>query len=162
MLGKRRALGEIIAAMVLLLIVSLGGGLLFSISMREGDANSRGLRDELDAESSIVQEKFKIISIGPDNDDKLCVWILNYGSVDIKIDQIYVNNIQYDTGDYDAELVNPLDSQLGSSYITDLDLYSMDVKKITFTILTHTEACESPGEIVVSSERGVSVYGKCG
>jgi archaellum component FlaG (FlaF/FlaG flagellin family) len=173
MMGKKRAVGEIIAAMVLLLIVSISGGILFSVATKEGNQQSTELKEELSAKEDIVQERFKIVNIGPyidpnnpsepTGDESLSIWILNFGDVDIIIDRIYVNDISYGPGDYQTELVNP-GSHAGSTYAfdTNFDIYLMDVKKFVFNGLSFNNACQDPGKIVITSKRGVSVYGKCG
>jgi hypothetical protein len=162
MMGKKRALGEIIASMVLLLIVSIGGGILFSMAAREGNLQSAEVKEELTFEENIIQERFKIVSLGPNSGGKLSIWILNYGDIDIVIDKIYVNDVSYGFGDYQAQLLNPLPSQVGSPYESNFEIYHMDIKKFDFNGLSYTDACQSPGKIVISSERGVSVNGKCG
>jgi hypothetical protein len=162
MMGKRRALGEIIASMVLLLIVSIGGGILFSMAAREGNLQSTEVKEELSFEENIIQERFKIVSFGPNSGGQLSIWILNYGDIDIVIDKIYVNDVSYGLGDFQAQLINPLPSQAGTPYESSLQIYYMDIKKIDLNALSYADACQSPGKIVISTERGVSIYGKCG
>jgi hypothetical protein len=170
MMGKRRAVGEIVAAMVLLLIVSVGGGLLFSISMKEGNQQSLVLRDEMSAESGQIQERFKIIYVGS-YEDKLCVWILNYGNVDIKISHIYL----YEYGELQDQSYEPCDPNKGTGdfeallvraqgYIEDTDyernfvVYRDDIKKFYFRDIFFEDVIDVLVRITVTTERGVSVF----
>ena len=95
MLEKRRAVGEIMAALILMLIASLAGVILFTTTVRTSSAQGSILRSQILAESASVQEQFQVLNAVPDNGN-LKIWIYNYGKYDIEITDIYINGKRTD------------------------------------------------------------------
>lgn len=90
MTEKRRAIGEIMAAMILLLIASLAGILLFTSSLRTSNLQGEILRSQVEIECESSQERFRVISAHIDGDN-IKTWVLNYGEIQIEIIDIYIN-----------------------------------------------------------------------
>ena len=146
---RKKAVGEIIAALVLMMIVSIAGVILFSTSLRTTNAQGDMLRTQIKDDENIAQERFTnlhttIKSSGINSYD-ITIWIYNYGKIDCKIMDIYIkdpnngnNIIKYNI---DGLLIN-----------------ANEVKKIIFNINTSTEF--SSFEINIVSERGVSNVSK--
>lgn len=102
MLRRSRAVSEVTASLILLLIVSVLGTFLYSYTL-----NTMGLQQEIligetrnDAERA--QERFRVIAVWWNGSgDLLNLTVLNYGKLDIKIADIYVNGesvTNYKTG----------------------------------------------------------------
>jgi len=89
-LVKRRAVGEIVAALILMLIASLAGVLLFTTSIRISNAQGTILRSQILSNSESVQELYQVLNAVKDNGN-LKIWIYNYGKLDIEISDIYIN-----------------------------------------------------------------------
>ena len=96
MLNKRKAVGEILAALILMLIVSIAGTILFSISLRSQDEQGNMLRTQIKEEGDSAQERFtnlhtyvKEISA---NQYEVHIFVYNYGELEVNIKSIYVNN----------------------------------------------------------------------
>jgi hypothetical protein len=93
MLEKRKAVGEIMAALILIMIVSLTGVILFSTSMRTTSAQGKILKEELDIESQVAQERFQVLYVY-NNGVGLSLWVQNYGLIDVSIVDIYIDGIR--------------------------------------------------------------------
>ena len=149
MLEKRRAVGEIMAALILMMIVSLAGVILFTTSLRTSSAQGDILRSQIKEDGESAQERFTnlhtSIKIVGANSYELTIWIYNYGKVECKIMDIYVKDP--DNGN------NIIQHNVGG-FIININ----DVEKISFNINTSVEF--SSFEINIVSERGVSHVSK--
>lgn len=91
---KRRGISEIISVIIILLIVSIAGVILFNFSLQTTGASQMSLQDELDKETGASKERFTITSVVKINNNSIVISMLNYGKIDIIIDEIYVNGIR--------------------------------------------------------------------
>ncbi|MFC1803146.1 hypothetical protein ACFL0D_04165 [Thermoproteota archaeon] len=92
---KRRAIGEIIAALILILIASLAGVLLFTTSVRTSNVQGKILRTQIQTESESAQERFQVLNaVNEGNTFK--IWVYNYGKVDVEIVDVYINGVRTD------------------------------------------------------------------
>lgn len=89
---KNRGVSEIIASLVLLIIVSTLGVILYSTSLSNMSSQNNYLLSDISDQGKRAQEKFVITSITKIPGDLLNVTFLNYGFIDIKITDVYVNN----------------------------------------------------------------------
>jgi hypothetical protein len=149
MLEKRKAVGEITAAIILMMIVSIAGVILFTTSLRTSSAQGVILRSQIEDDGDSVQERFtnlhtSINSAGPNSYD-LTIWVYNYGKVECKIMDIYIK--ESDSGN------NIIKHNVNGLLIT-----TNEIEKITFNIITPVEF--SDFEINILSERGVSHVSK--
>jgi hypothetical protein len=149
MLDKRRAVGEIMAALILMMIVSLAGVILFSTSLRTTNAQGNMLRTQIKDDGDSAQERFTNLhtTIKPNgvNSYSITIWIYNYGQIDCNIVDVYIK-----------------DSNNGNNIVryntAGLLIGINEVEKITFNINTSTDF--SSFEINIVSERGVSHVSK--
>ena len=90
---KRKAVGEIMAALILMLIASITGVLLFTTSLRTSNAQGEILRSQVVDESESSQERFQVINaffeLG-----SVKIWVHNYGNVEIEIVDVYINGVR--------------------------------------------------------------------
>jgi hypothetical protein len=173
MMKNRKAVSEIIATTVLLLITSILGVTLYTISFSSATENTILLRDEYNSGENIAKERFFVIDafidiINP-KEIKLEVLIMNYGEIDVSIDAIYVNGTPHYYRDVDANLDNFLvDIVEGKSWYTEnyrssTLIYVSDIKKFyDFHHILDKEIQYQIGarpemklQIVAVSERGV-------
>ena len=90
MRGKRRAIGEIVAAVILILVASITGVLLFTTSIRASNEQSKILTTQIQREGESSQERFRILYAVKDGNN-IHLWALNYGVIETQIIGAYVN-----------------------------------------------------------------------
>jgi len=140
MVRWNRAVSEVIASLVLLLIVTILGTTLYSYTLTELGTKQNGLQMEIQMETERVRERFTVIAVWwGDGENLLNMTILNYGIIDIKIVDIYVN------GERATEF------HFGRNKV----IYTITWRRISFIspVPIYEDALY---EIVVVSERGVS------
>lgn len=141
MIKRSRAVSEVIASLIMLLIVSVLGTYLYSYSLTETGVQQNNLEGDIQTEADRAQERFKVIACIYEG-NLLNLTVLNYGRLDIKIVDIYLdsNRVALSPG---KEI-----------YTSDLGLISFTYPGLVPDVLY---------EIVIVSERGVShVYSwKC-
>lgn len=82
---------EIIASLMLVLVVSAAGVLLYSYSLGAFSSSSSFFQLQSTQREERARERFLAISVGWNRVDQLNLTILNYGKIDVIIDTIYVN-----------------------------------------------------------------------
>ncbi len=98
MIVKRRGVSEIISTIIIILIVSVAGSLLFTYSsevfQRQQDRAIRENKLSVDQ----AQELFRFTAVWWDgNDDLLNITVYNYGMLDIDISDIYIDGVRVQT-----------------------------------------------------------------
>ena len=96
---ERRAISEIMSVMVILMIISIAGVLLYNISIQTTLAQQSSLQDEVDKSIGAAVERFQIIGVQRISEDTMEITIFNFAkhnTIDITISEIYVNNIRVD------------------------------------------------------------------
>ena len=140
MLERRKAASEVLSSLVILLIVSLLGTSLYSFSLSTMRYQQDNLNSEIRLETARAKENFKVIYFGWDGlGDDISTMILNYGQLDIKISDVYVNGQK--TGTY-------LSGRMET-------IYTSKFGTLLFTSPVTINAGNNY-EIVLVSERGVS------
>jgi hypothetical protein len=88
---SRAAVGEIMGALVLMLVVGVSGSFLYMISLQSTSAQRQQVVEEFVKDSESAQERFKIIAVGVEDTNNIFIMVLNYGKVDIKVNDVYVD-----------------------------------------------------------------------
>jgi DUF971 family protein len=140
LLHGRRAVSEVLASLTLLLVVVSVATIFYSYSLTTMDSQRIALSSKVQAESDQAQERFRIISLlWSGTGDSLSVVVLNYGKLDIKITDVYVQGrkvVSYSEGHNEA-------------------IYTSEWGRIGF-ISPAPISTGSEYELVIVSERGVS------
>jgi len=140
MLNRERAVSEVIASLILLLIVSILGTSLYSYTLTATGFQQDALQGEVQREAERAQERFTVIAVWwSGSGDLLNLTVLNYGKLDLKIVDIYVNGER------------TTDFQTGHGE----EMHNSKWRKISFNSPAPIFA-DTIYEIVVVSERGVS------
>jgi len=135
-----RAVSEVIASLILLLIVSVLGTFLYSYTLTATELQQNTLEGEVQREGERAQERFKVISVWwSGSGDLLNLTVLNYGRLDIEIVDVYVN----------GEGVTDYHSGRNE------EIFTLKWRRISF-ISPEPISDGSIYEIVIVSERGVS------
>lgn len=140
MTSRSRAVSEVVASIILLLIVSVLGTFLYSYTLNATRFQQDILQGEVRMEAERAQERFKVIAVWwSGGGGILNLTVLNYGRLDIKIVDIYVN----------GERVTDYHSSHGE------EIYTSSWRRISFASPVPISAGVLY-EIVVVSNRGVS------
>lgn len=140
MMRRDRALSEVVTSLIFLLIVAVLGGSLYSYTLTVMGPQQNAFQDEIDFEAERAQERFRVISVWwSGSDDVLNLTVLNYGLLDIKISDVYVN----------GERVTSY--QAGRNE----EIYTSKLRSVIFTSPVPISQ-DVQYEIVLVTERGVS------
>lgn len=90
MFKDRRGVSEIVAGMILLMIVSILGILLYNIMVNTTSFQTNELRDRYQEESERVREKFTVLYAWKESNNVI-LKVLNYGELDVNITDCYFN-----------------------------------------------------------------------
>ncbi len=141
MLNRERAVSEVVASLMLLLIISVLGTSLYSYTLTATGFQQNTLKGEVQRDAERAQERFRVIAVWwSGSGDFLKLTVLNYGKRDIKIVDIYVN----------GERATVFHSGRGE------EIFTSRWKRISFNSPVPVSA-DMLYEIVVVSQRGVSV-----
>ena len=140
---RRRAVSEIVASLMLLLIVSALGTALYSYTLTITQVQHDELTSEMSRATERAKERVRVIAVWWSGaGDLLNVTVLNYGKVDVGISDVYVND----------------ERVIGYSFGRDDVIYTQKWGRLGFTSPTPITS-GSTYEITIVSENGVpSVY----
>ena len=98
MIVKRRGVSEIISTIIIILIVSVAGSLLFTYSSGLFQRQQSKAISENKLSTDQAQERFIFTAVWWNgNDDLLNITVYNYGNLDIEITDIYVDGVRVQT-----------------------------------------------------------------
>lgn len=132
---KNRGVSEIIASLVLLVIVSTLGVIVYNVALSNMSSQKNYLVSDFSDQGKRAQEKFVITSITKTS-DSLNVTFLNYGFIDIKITDVYVNN---------------------TKCIFNQEKPITPTSELNYLTITYSETSQKTVNILIVSERGTSV-----
>jgi len=93
----RRGISEIIASLTVLIIVSVLGVMLYSISTGAMSEQQNNLLSQLRFEEGKARERFEIVGVEYAGSRSIKLWLLNYSNdntLKVTISSIYVNSQQ--------------------------------------------------------------------
>lgn len=134
----RRAVSEIIASMVVLIIVSSLGVMLYNISLSTFTSQQNDLLLDVALEEKIAQERFSIMGATRTVDNKMVITYINYGNIDVRITDVYLGADRY-------QVANPV---ISHKY----ELTSIVIKPNNFVLLPEKVLYK----IRIVSEEGVT------
>jgi archaellum component FlaF (FlaF/FlaG flagellin family) len=140
MLKRGRAVSEVVASLVILLVVSILGTSLYSFSLTVMRSEQENFVLQSKTEASRAQERLKVVYVGwSRSDDTLNLTMLNYGWIDIDVAEVYVN----------GERVTSYSEGLGAK------IHTLRLAGLSFTSPV-TVFPDNLYQFVIVSERGVS------
>jgi hypothetical protein len=86
----RRGVSEILATMIVLMIVSSLGVMLYNISTSNLSSQQSNLLSQVETQKETVTEKFDIISITRKNSTAILIYYLDYGTIPSVISSVYL------------------------------------------------------------------------
>ncbi len=94
---NKRGVSEIIASLILILIVSAAGVLSYSISLTTFSSSTSSYQLQTDQREAKVQERLEVLAVWWDRQNQFNLTVLNYGTIDLTIDKVYVNGTMVTT-----------------------------------------------------------------
>jgi FlaG/FlaF family flagellin (archaellin) len=88
---NKKGVSEVIASLILMLIVSVAGVIVYSYSLGTFNSSSSFLQSQTSNEEERTQERFSIIAVWWSTSNQLNLTVLNYGRIEVAIDAVYVN-----------------------------------------------------------------------
>jgi len=86
----KRAVSEIVASLIIVLIVSVAGVALYSYSLGAFSSSSSSFQLQTSQKEEQARERLSIIAIWWDNVNQLNLTVLNYGKIELAIDAVYI------------------------------------------------------------------------
>ena len=122
MFMKRRGVSEIISTIIIILIVSVSGSVLFVYSSGFFQEQQDSVLRESELSVNQAEEKFRVSSVLWNGvDDDLDIAVYNYGKADLKITDVYVDGVRVQTftsGRNDLILTNKIKRIIFTSPVT--------------------------------------------
>ena len=131
MIVKRRGVSEIISTVIIILIVSVAGSLLFTYSSGQFQEQQSRAISENKLSTDQAQERFRITAIWWNgNDDLLNITVYNYGVLDIEISDIYIDGIRVQTYFYGRNELIQTEKYLRVAFTSPITIVTGDVYSI--------------------------------
>ena len=89
-----RGVSEVVASLIIMLVVSIAGTILYSFSIEAFNSSSSTFLLQTNGREEQVRERFSIVAIWWDSNSQLNLTVLNYGKIELTIDAIYVDGIK--------------------------------------------------------------------
>lgn len=104
MFRNRSGVSEIQASLIILVIVTSAGALLYNTSLEVLNGYKERMDYENEAETERIFERITLASVYWDGiDDNLTITVYNYCEFDILVDEIYINSNKVETYQYGKE-----------------------------------------------------------
>ncbi len=95
---RRKAVSEVVASLVILLIISVLGTSLYSFSTTVMRSQQESLQNDIEIETARAKERLKVVYVVWDgSSDDLNVSVLNCGRLEMRIVDMYVNGVKVST-----------------------------------------------------------------
>lgn len=92
---ERRGVSEVISTIIIILIVSVVGSLLFAYSSGLLQSNQDRVIRENQLETDQARERFKFTAVWWNSvDDVLNITVYNYGAIDLEVNDIYIDGVR--------------------------------------------------------------------
>ena len=117
-MSKRLAISELYASLILLIITSTMGIMLYNYATETTLKYEESFIDKENQNYKQILERWSIVHvIGDSNKDEIKITVYNYGEFEFEIDEVYVNDV----------LVTSF-NQLGNKTINSFDLKEISIK----------------------------------
>jgi archaellum component FlaF (FlaF/FlaG flagellin family) len=89
-----RGVSEVVASLIIMLVVSIAGTILYSFSIEAFNSSSSAFLLQTNDREEQARERFSIVAIWWDSNSQLNLTVLNYGKIELIIDAVYVDGIK--------------------------------------------------------------------
>jgi len=87
----KRGISEVIASLILILVVSAAGVILYTYSLNTFSSTGSSFQLRTGLREEQARERLVITAVWWDTSDLLNVTVLNYGKIDLVIDTVYID-----------------------------------------------------------------------
>jgi flagellin-like protein len=92
LLGNRRGVSEVIASLILILVVTAAGVVIYSYSVSAFSSSGSHFEQQTHLDQEQMRERFQVIRVWWDSStSQLNLTILNYGQIDIAVSAVYIS-----------------------------------------------------------------------
>lgn len=92
LLSNKRGVSEIIASLILILVVTAAGVVIYAYSVSAFSSSGSHFEQQTKLNTEQIRERFQVIRVWWDNsNNQLNLTILNYGQIDITVSAVYIN-----------------------------------------------------------------------
>lgn len=117
-MSERLAISELYASLILLIITSTMGIILYNYATETTLKYEESFIDKENQNYKQILERWSIVHvIGDSNNDEINITVYNYGEFEFEIDEVYINDV----------LVTSF-NQLGNKTINSFDLKEISIK----------------------------------
>lgn len=88
---SKKGLSEIVASLMLILIVTIAGVIVYAYSVSVIGSSSSNFDLQTTQSEDLAKERFQIIRVWSNGQNQLNLTVLNYGKTDLTINAVYVN-----------------------------------------------------------------------
>jgi len=103
-----RGISEIVASLIVLIIVSVMGVMLYNLSMENLTIQQSNFSLDIKVRESIAQERFEVVDVKY-VDNELIIYFLNYGKTDVRISDVYLEDVNNVVTRYEYDQFTPSD-----------------------------------------------------
>ena len=89
-----RGVSEVVASLIIMLVVSIAGTILYSFSIEAFNSSSSAFLLQTKGREEQARERFSIVAVWWDNNSHLNLTVLNYGKTELTIDAVYIDGIK--------------------------------------------------------------------
>ncbi len=114
----RRGVAEVIGSLVIILIVTIAGVGVYAYSLNAMASSSNNLNQKTSQLSEQALERFEIIRVWSNDQNRVNITVLNYGQTDLHIAAVYVN------GTAVQQYINGMDTTVGTDKLVTVEFTS--------------------------------------
>lgn len=94
---KRRAVSEIVATVIIILITTVLGVALYNLTLSQSNSQSTALVSATKDQEDLSKERINILSVTVSKtaNNQMNITIMNYGKIDASITDSYINNERF-------------------------------------------------------------------
>jgi archaellum component FlaF (FlaF/FlaG flagellin family) len=90
----KRGVSEVVASLIIILVVSVAGTILYSFSMEAFNSSLSSFLLQTKGREEQAKERLSVTAVWWDNNSQLNLTVLNYGKIELAIDAVYVNGMK--------------------------------------------------------------------
>lgn len=91
LLSNKRGVSEVIASLILILVVTVAGAVIYSYSVSAFSSSGSHFEQQTISDQELLRERFQVIRVWWDNSTQLNLTVLNCGQIDITVSAVYIN-----------------------------------------------------------------------
>jgi flagellin-like protein len=101
LLGNKRGVSEVIASLILILVVTAAGVVIYAYSVTAFSSSGSHFEQQTKLDQEQMRERFQVIRVWWDEtSQQMNLTIINYGQIDIAVGAVYINGTAVTQGQF--------------------------------------------------------------